>query len=169
MVMHNASAPSVPGTPSHAVRPPSRMGSSAPPGTVDGSIRPTARTRPIVKVEQLDTAPDGVSPTDAYVRRFWIPILGPGAVADLLRLTAAAQSGRSLKLPVHTSVLAAHGLLRRLSHDRLGVAPTIPRLTPVNVRRLPPRIRRAHQRAERTGVATAEYPPRRGYTTRDRA
>lgn len=162
--MHNASAPSVPGTPSHAVRPPSRMGSSAPPGTVDGSIRPTAQARPTVSVDRLEAAADGVSPTDAYVRRFWIPILGPGAVADLLRLTAAAQSGRSLKLPIHTSVLTTHGLVRRLSPGRLGVAPTVPRLTPVHVRRLPPPIRRAHQRAERAGDTPVEYPPRRGYT-----
>ena len=153
--MHNASAPSVPGTASHAVRPPSREASIAPPGTVDSSQprirsdsvapRATARLRPVVTVGHLDPPVGGVEATDEYVRRFWIPLLGPGAVADLLRLTAAARSGRPLKLPVHTSLLARHGLVRRVRQDRLAVAPLVPMLSPGHVRRLPPRIRRDHQ------------------------
>jgi hypothetical protein len=34
----------------------------------------------------MDTA--GYAMTHAYVRRYWVAALGPGAVADLLRLAA---------------------------------------------------------------------------------
>ena len=146
--MHNASASSVPGTHSQAVRPPSRKGSIAPPGTVVSSqlVRATARQRPLITVDHLPGPAEGVAATDEYVRRFWIPLLGPGAVADLLRLTAAAQSGRPLKLPVHTQLLARHGFVHRVRDDHLAVVPLIPLLTPTHTRRLPPRIRRDHQR-----------------------
>ena len=151
--MHNASASSVPGTLSHAVRPPSRKGSIAPPGTAVSSNppRPTARQRPIVTVGHLPPPDGGVEATDEYVRRYWIPLLGPGAVADLLRLTAAARSGRPLRLPVHTESLARQGLVHRVRSDRLAVVPLIPMLTTEHTRRLPPRIRREHQQRLRSG------------------
>ncbi len=45
------------------------------------------------------------------VRKFWTPILGPGATADLLRLATAARRGRLLPRPVHLTLLAQHGLV----------------------------------------------------------
>lgn len=165
--MHNASAPSVPGTPSQTARPPSREGSSAPPGTADSRTRPTVWVRPVVTVERMPCEHDCVDATDVYVRRFWIPLLGPGAVADLLRLTAAAQSGRPLRLPTHTHLLTTHGLVQRLGDHRLAVRPKVPRLSAMAVRRLPPSIRRDHQVAMRTGTVPRRYPAGRGHSARD--
>ena len=85
----------------------------------------------------------GLAATDAYVRRYWIPIIGPGAVADLLRLTAAAQSGRSLPEPVHLGSLVTAGLVRREA-DTLFVPNTVRPLDRSLVKRLPPSLRRTH-------------------------
>ena len=89
---------------------------------------------------------EGYSPSHEYVRRFWIAILGPGAVADLLRLTAAAQSGRSLKEPVHLPMLLAAGLAIRI-HGSVIVNDTVPPVPPNLVRQMPPALRRAHAQA----------------------
>ena len=95
----------------------------------------------------LATLPtNGYSPSHEYVRRFWIAVLGPGAVADLLRLTAAAQSGRSLKEPVHLPTLLAAGLAIGV-HGSVVVNNTVPPVPPHLVRRMPPALRRAHARA----------------------
>ena len=87
--------------------------------------------------------PTGTAATHAYVRRYWIPIIGPGAVADLLRLTAAAHSGRSLPEPVHLTSLLTVGLVRR-DADTLFVPDTVRPLDRSLVRRLPPSLRRTH-------------------------
>ncbi|MEN8238807.1 MAG: hypothetical protein ABFR53_06345 [Actinomycetota bacterium] len=102
--------------------------------------------RPIVEPVLATTPTSGYSPSHEYVRRFWIAVLGPGAVADLLRLTAAAQSGRSLKEPVHLPALLAAGLAIRL-HGSVIVNPTVPPVPAHLVRRMPPALRRAHARA----------------------
>jgi hypothetical protein len=86
---------------------------------------------------------DGVVATHEYVRRYWIPVIGPGAVADLLRLTAAAQSGRSLPEPIHLPSLLRLGLARRVQ-DTVVVPTTVRTLDHTLVRRLPPSLRRTH-------------------------
>lgn len=107
------------------------------------SIRPTAlRRRSITPRIETGTS-DGVVATHDYVRRYWIPVIGPGAVADLLRLTAAAQSGRSLPEPVHLASLLRLGLARR-SQDTVFVPATVRTLDHTLVRGLPPSLRRSH-------------------------
>jgi hypothetical protein len=54
----------------------------------------------------------GYPPDHPYVRRYWTAVLGPGAVADLLRLMTAARRGCSLLEPLHLSTLARAGLVR---------------------------------------------------------
>lgn len=79
-----------------------------------------------------------------YVRRFWTALIGPGAVADLLRLATAAQRGRSLLRPVHLPTLTRAGLV---THDgnRVMVRTTIPRLSASDIRRLHPALREEHR------------------------
>ena len=79
----------------------------------------------------------------AYVRRYWTAAIGPGAVADLLRLATAAQRGRPLRRPTHLHVLVR----ANLAHTRLGqvfVRTRIPQLSPIHIRLLPPDLRRQH-------------------------
>lgn len=84
--------------------------------------------------------------THPYVRRFWTAVLGPGAVADLLRLAAAARGGRSLRRPVHLPVLVAAGLVGAIDSSRPEVALTVPTVPSVLLRRLPPELVREHAR-----------------------
>jgi hypothetical protein len=87
--------------------------------------------------------PAGLDATDSYVRRYWIPIIGPGAVADLLRLTAAAHSGRSLPEPTHLPSLLRARLVRR-DADTVFVPDKVRPLDHNLVKRLPPSLRRTH-------------------------
>lgn len=73
--------------------------------------------------------------------RWWSALLGPGAVADLLRLATAAQRGRSLPRPVHLEHLARHGLVRP-SGSHVEVVMAFPAIPPAWLRRLHPEIRR---------------------------
>ena len=81
--------------------------------------------------------------TDAYVRRFWTAVIGPGAVADLLRLAAAADRGRSLLRPVHLDVLLRHRLVSCQGIIAV-VSREVPLLPPALVKTLSPRLRREH-------------------------
>jgi hypothetical protein len=74
-------------------------------------LRPTVHERPIVTPQVWDDG-IGVPVDDPYVRRYWTALLGPGAIADLLRLATAAVRRRSLPRPVHLSQLARAGLVR---------------------------------------------------------
>ena len=100
----------------------------------------------MIRPRLLDGSSDGFPPAHPYVRRFWIPLLGPGAVADFCRLAAAARSGRPLKLPLHVDALARRGLVVHDRHGGLGVAPSVRPLRPAEVRRLPPSLRTEHRR-----------------------
>ncbi|MFQ5553975.1 MAG: hypothetical protein ACE5GC_01230 [Acidimicrobiia bacterium] len=85
--------------------------------------------------------------THPYVRRFWTAAIGPGAVADLLRLATAAQRGRSLRRPVHLGRLMTLGLVAAPG-GRLLVSTTIPPLpVALAARRLTPDLARQHRRA----------------------
>ncbi len=144
--MRYASAPSSSGSIPRKVGPPSPVGTSSVPDTTDRRLRRTALERPVVVPVPLEGVAPGYAPTDAYVRRFWIPILGPGAVADLCRLAAAATSGRPLKLPVHVGALARRGLVTRTEDGGIAVATTVRPLSPLEVKRLPPSLRLEHTR-----------------------
>jgi hypothetical protein len=115
--------------------------------------RATVRRRPLVApllwTDRLPAA--GYPPDDPYVRRYWTAVLGPGAVADLLRLMTAARRGGSLRQPLHLAELARAGLVR-FSDGRLWVRDTVPPLSAAHLRRLPPALRGEHQRMCRVPV-----------------
>ncbi|MGH9053694.1 MAG: hypothetical protein ACRDWX_11885, partial [Acidimicrobiia bacterium] len=98
----------------------------------------TVRRRPLVEGP-------GYAPHHPYVRRYRTAVLGPGAVADLLRLMTAARRGRALRQPLHLAELARAGLVR-FEQGRVWVRETVPSLSPRHVRRLPPALRGEHQR-----------------------
>jgi len=108
--------------------------------------RPTVLRRPFIApgLWAGPTVELGYPPDHPYVRRFWTAVIGPGAVADLLRLAAAARRGDQLKRPLHLSVLAQEGLI--IAHGgQVLVRPTIPPLAAEHTRRLPPLLRREHR------------------------
>jgi hypothetical protein len=84
------------------------------------------------------------------VRRYWTALVGPGAVADLLRLTAAARSGRAVRTPLHLDLLVTEGLVGRVGRV-IAVSPAVPLLSPGHVRRLRPALRAEYR--ELTGRA----------------
>lgn len=83
----------------------------------------------------------GLQPADPYIRRYWTALIGPGAVADLLRLIRAAAAGTAIRRPVHTSLLASEGLVR-FSRGRLEVRATVPLLSAAHRSRLHPLLQR---------------------------
>lgn len=112
-------------------------GDAAPPPGAAGSrslIRP-----------RLAPPGEGFPPDHPYVRRFWTAAIGPGAVADLLRLTAAARQGGALRRPVHLASLAREGLVGFQRGD-LWVRPVVPPLSTAQLRRLPSFLRAEHAR-----------------------
>ncbi|MEE8485421.1 MAG: hypothetical protein V3S38_02550 [Acidimicrobiia bacterium] len=136
--------PQTPGIDLRQDRPPCTGDSTSTPGVSELSdIRRTAVQRRSINPRIESGESEGVAATHAYVRRYWIPIIGPGAVADLLRLTAAAQSGRSLPEPIHLPSLLRAGLARRES-DTVIVPTTVRPLDSALIRRLPPSLRRSH-------------------------
>jgi hypothetical protein len=128
--------PTTPGTSTRQVRPPFDGQRMPLPGVSEASIiRRTAHVRERIKPILIPSV-DGYEATHPYVRRYWVAALGPGAVADLLRLAAAAQSGRSLRTPTHLPALLSEGLIIRYG-DRFGVRSLIPPLPRTLVARLP--------------------------------
>ena len=146
---HQATA--APGSvPRNRARPPTRSGVPAPqPGAavhvVDGP-RPTVTKRRTVEPAVWDGRPLGFPTQHPYVRRFWTAAIGPGAVADLMRLAVAAQRGRSLPLPISTGVLVREGLVA-WKRGRLIAGVSVPPLPARHIRRMPPALRREHQQA----------------------
>lgn len=136
-------APEQPMTP----KPSSVVGSAPHSGAAASHLRPTARQRAIITPIPWDWATgddaDYFSPTHPYVRLYWTATIGPGAVADLLRLATAATRGRSLRRPTHLHVLVRVGL----AHTHKGhvfVRTRIPPLNTIQQRLLPPDLRREH-------------------------
>ncbi len=105
-------------------------------------LRPTVFDRLAVRPAIWDEHRDrGFAVTHPYVRRYWTPVLGPGAVADLLRLATAAARNRPLPRPIHLTELAKVGFVR-MTHGALLVRTHVPAVPPALQRRLPPRLRR---------------------------
>jgi hypothetical protein len=102
--------------------------------------RPTAVPRPWIEPLLGIDAGDGHDPADPAVRRYWTAIIGPGAVADLLRLIAAARLGKLIRQPTRLGALAAEGLIERRAATVIA-PPRVPYLSEGQQRRLTPRLR----------------------------
>ncbi|HEY6635941.1 MAG TPA: hypothetical protein VI141_10060 [Acidimicrobiia bacterium] len=77
------------------------------------------------------------------MRKFWVAALGPGAVAELLRLVSAAGKGEDVRLPRHLPQLLRAGLVR-IVEGSLAVEERVPQV-PVEMRwRFPPDLAAAH-------------------------
>jgi hypothetical protein len=129
----------------HDHRPPV-VESAPPPGAAANLLRRTARQRAIITPLPWETSGAGLTtypPDHPYVRRYWTATIGPGAVADLLRLATAAQRGRSLRRPTHLHVLVRVNLAHTQG-GRVFVRTRIPQLTTLQLRELPPDLRRNH-------------------------
>lgn len=141
----------MPGAIHRYARPPIPMDAAPAPGAVRSAVRPTATPRPWIRPRLRAGDGAGFSPDDPAVRRYWTALVGPGAVADLLRLTAAARTGRSVRTPVHLGLLITEGLVERAG-SMIVVGPTVPLLSPGQVRRLRPALRAEYRRgAARAG------------------
>ena len=105
-------------------------------------VRPTAKVRPTVPVRLTHVA-GGFEPSDRYVRRFWVAALGPGAVAELLRLTSAGAKGEAVRLPRHLPQLLRSDLVK-IEDGVLAVVSRIP-VVPATMRwRFPPDLAAEH-------------------------
>lgn len=122
-------------------RPP-REPAAAPAGA---SVRPTARQRPEVPV-RISGTKNRLDPSDPYVRRYWVAAIGPGAVAELLRLIRAGLDESTVPLPRSLPVLLKTGLI---DADSAGlVVPDRLPLVPVELRwRFPPGLGAEHRKA----------------------
>ena len=114
------------------------------PGAEEIATRVTALPRPWVRPRLLPLGGDH-APDDPAVRRFWTALVGPGAVADLLRLTAAAHAGREVRRPLHLPVLLREGLVERHGETIL-VYPRVPGLRPRHLVMLHPALRAEYRR-----------------------
>ncbi|MDX1450536.1 MAG: hypothetical protein R3246_15925 [Acidimicrobiia bacterium] len=127
-------------------RPPIEMDAAPPPGTVDG-LRPTVYRRPVIRPHPWHDAVSilGYEVDDPYVRRYWTAVIGPAAVADLLRLTVAAQRSAAVVRPIRLGMLVREGLVK-VENSTVRVRTTVPPLSVAHVRRLPPALRSEHSR-----------------------
>ena len=106
-------ASAVPGTLRRDDRPPIDTDTAPAPGAVEATTAPrvTAIPRPWIRPRLTDgNGHPHHAADDPAIRRFWTALIGPGAVADLLRLTAAARAGRRLRHPIHLQILFHEGL-----------------------------------------------------------
>jgi hypothetical protein len=111
----------------------------------NSKVRPTAVPRPFITPLQAGPHPDGHDLDDPAVRRYWTALLGPGAVADLLRLTVAAIGSCKLRQPLHLGLLLHEGLVLR-SNGHIVVRSNIPPLEHRHLRRLHPSLRAEYRR-----------------------
>lgn len=137
------------------VRPPIPPDSAPQPGAVGGpgpdevydvraQLRRTVWPRPVVSPRIWHHDEPGHPAASRYVRTFWTAALGPGAVADLLRLATAATRGRSLRRPLGLSILCEAGLAREVG-GHLEVRTVVPPVPGRTLRSLHPAVRRLHE------------------------
>ena len=107
-------------------------------------MRRTVWPRPVISPRVWAPSGSGYPVASPYVRTFWTAVLGPGAVADLLRLATAASRGRSLRRPAGLSQLSVAGLARELD-GQIEIRTVIPPLTTSQLVALPASIRRLHE------------------------
>jgi hypothetical protein len=99
---------------------------------------------------------------DLYVRRFWTAIMGPTAIAELLRIAEAGRTGKRIRRPIHLQNLMEMGLVSIVDGD-IVIGDLIPPVPQVLIRRLAPALRAAHERWESPKVQplSAEGSPAR--------
>jgi hypothetical protein len=111
-------------------------------GPAGALVRPSARIRPTVPVRLIPTDA-GIEPSDPYVRKFWVAALGPGAVAELLRLVNAAGKGEEVRLPRYLPQLLRANLVSVVD-GILAVPERLPQV-PLQLRwRFPPDVAMQH-------------------------
>lgn len=108
--------------------------------------RPSVWRRSTVAPLLWEDGTPGFPPSHPYVRRFWTAALGPGAVADLLRLIVAARRGRPLPHPEYLHALARAGLILH-SSEKVWVRSLVPPLGAAQLRSVSPALRAEHARA----------------------
>ena len=108
-----------------------------------GTTRPTATRRTLIRPRLLSGTDHERELSDPYVRRYWTAAIGPGAVADLLRLIRAAQLETTLPRPDRLPDLVRVGLAAHAG-SHIWVPATVPDLPPALTRRLSPSLRREH-------------------------
>lgn len=123
-------------------------------GAAEVASRTTALPRPWIVPRLIAADRPGHAPDDPAVRRYWTALIGPGAVADLLRLTASARNGRPIRRPLHLGLLLHEGLIGREAGHIL-VHRNVPMMTERHLRRLP-----ASLRVEYRGLIGGAAPPR---------
>jgi hypothetical protein len=99
--------------------------------------------RPEITPELWDDGVGGIAPDSAYVRQFWTAVVGPTAVAELLRLTTAARRKLAIRRPFRLAQLVQEGLIA-LESGRVLVRATVPPLGPRQLQRLSPSLRAEH-------------------------
>lgn len=106
-------------------------------------VRPTAQVRPTVPVRLAASPPSAIDASDPYIRKFWVAALGPGAVAELLRLISAAGKGEDVRLPRYLPhLLRAH--LVSIVDGSLAVVERVPLVPPEMRWRFPPALAAEH-------------------------
>jgi hypothetical protein len=124
------------------------------------SVRPTARVRPLVPVELIESVVPGFPATHPYVRRFWVAALGSEAIAELLRMVRAAEKGEGVRLPRYLPQLLRAGLVTATS-GAIAVSKVIPAVPPALRWRFPPSLAGDHARWLREAdLVTDDHPPR---------
>jgi len=130
------------------VRPPIAPDSALSPGAVDKTrLRRTVWPRSVVSPRVWESHQAGYPASSSYVRTFWTAVLGPGAVADLLRLATAASRGRSLLRPINLSTLCAAGLARERA-GQVEIKVIVPKLSNHQLRSVHPAVRRLHDQPQ---------------------
>lgn len=90
-----------------------------------------------------DRPGSGFDPAHPYVRTYWTAVLGPSAVAELLRVICAAKRRRTIPHPLFLPMLCREGLVH-YAHRAVWVSDRVPPLGRHHVARLAPDLRRRH-------------------------
>ena len=85
----------------------------------------------------------GIDPTHPYIRAYWTAVIGASAVAELLRVTVAAQRGTTIPHPLFLHVLTAEALVHH-AYGSIWVHDAVPPLGQRQIERLIPALKRSH-------------------------
>ena len=122
-------------------RPPVAITAAPSPG---GAGRRSVWRRPSIVARLFEDGVSGFPAHHPYVRRFWTAAIGPGGVADLLRLMTAAVKRQPIPYPEYLHLLISAGLVV-WSPEIAWVRRSVPPLGGAQLRRIPPALRAEHQ------------------------